>query len=80
MGETNGEGENKCIVFNARIFDLNLFLEERKGSSLLYTTVEEEKADIMSRRCHLKELIHCKVISGESLTTGCWCWTGNHNG
>ena len=66
----NDEGEN--IVETAMIFDLaivNTFFEKKVNQYVTYNSGgRESQIDFwMCRRCHLKEMINCKVINGEAV-------------
>ena len=69
MGDRNDEGEN--IVETALAFDLaiNTFFEKKVNQYVTYNSGgRESQIDfLMCRRCHLKEVINCKVINGEAV-------------
>ena len=70
MRDRNDEGEK--IVDTAMAFDLaivNTFFEKKVNQFVTYNSGgRESQIDfLMCRRCHLKEVIHCKVINGEAV-------------
>ena len=70
MGDRNDEGEN--IVETAMAFDLaivNTLFEKKVNQYVTYNSGgRESQIDfLMCRRCHLKEMINCKVINGEAV-------------
>ena len=70
MRDRNDEGEK--IVDTAMAFDLaivNTFFEKKVNQFVTYNSGgRESQIDfLMCRRCHLKEVINCKVINGEAV-------------
>ena len=70
MRDRNDEGEK--IVDTAMAFDLaivNTFFEKKVNQLVTYNSGgRESQIDfLMCRRCHLKEVINCKVINGEAV-------------
>ena len=70
MGDRNDEGVK--IVDTAMAFDLaivNTFFEKKVNQFVTYNSGgRESQIDfLMCRRCHLKEVINCKVINGEEV-------------
>ena len=70
MGDRNDEGEN--IVETAMDFDLdivNTFFEKKVNQFVTYNSGGRESQInvLMCRRCHLKEVINCKVINVEAV-------------
>ena len=69
MKGRNDEVEN--IVDTAMIFDLaivNTFFEKKVNTFVTYNSIRREsQIDFLMCRCHLKEVIHCKVINGEAV-------------
>ena len=70
MRDMNDEGEK--IVDTAIAFDLaivNTFFEKKVNQFVMYNSGgRESQIDfLMCRRCHLKEVINCKVINGEAV-------------
>ena len=70
MRDRNDEGEK--IVDTAMAFDLaivNAFFEKKVNQFVTYNSGgRESQIDfLMCRRCHLKEVINCKVINGEAV-------------
>ena len=70
MGDMNDEGEN--IVETAMACDIaivNTFFEKKVNQFVTYNSGgRESQIDfLMCRRCHLKEVINCKVINGEAV-------------
>ena len=70
MRDRNDEGEK--IVDTAMAFDLaivNTFFEKKVNQFVTYNSGGREiQIDfLMCRRCHLKEVINCKVINGEAV-------------
>ena len=75
MRDKNDDGGN--IVDTAMAFDLaivNTFFEKNVNQFVTYNSGgSESQIDfLMCRRCHLKEVINCKVINGEAVA-------GQHN-
>ena len=70
MGDRNDEGENiedKAIAFDLDI--VNTFFEKKVNRFVTYNSGgrESQLNLLMCKRCHLKEVINCKVISGEAV-------------
>ena len=70
MRDSNDEGEN--IVDTAMAFDLalvNTFFEKKVNQFVVYNSGgRESQIDVlMCRRCHLKDVLNCKVINGEAV-------------
>ena len=70
MGDRKYEGEK--IVDTAMAFDLAIFytfFEKKVNQFVTYNSGgRESQIDfLMCRRCHLKEMIHCKVNNGEAV-------------
>ena len=71
MRDRNGDGEN--IVDTAMTFDLtivNIFFEKKVNQFVTYNSGDGESQidSLMCRRCHLEEVINCKVINVEAVT------------
>ena len=70
MGDRNDEWEN--MVETAMAFDLaivNMCFEKKANQFVAYNSGgRASQIDfLMCRRCHLKEVINCKVINGEAV-------------
>ena len=70
MGDRNDEGEN--IVGTATAFDLaivNTFFEKKVNQFVTYNSGGRDSMRdfLMCRRCHLKEVMNCKVVNGEAV-------------
>ena len=70
MRDMNDKGEN--IVNSAMAFDVaivNTFFEKKVNQFVTYNSGGRERQIefLMCKRCHLKEVINCKVINGEAV-------------